>query len=65
MVWLFSIYASWTTHLETNPIWNNLSFLHHFAIVMSILNLLIKIGLIVSLMIYSKQEQNKKDVSIS
>ena len=45
LIWLFSIFSAWTTYLNANPVWNELGFLHHLAIWVSIINLLIKLGL--------------------
>ena len=43
LFWLLSVGNAWTKVIPGNTVWNSLSFIHHFAIFWSIVNLCLKV----------------------
>jgi len=43
IVWLTTMWGIWTKTLKNNSAWNNFSFLHHFVLLLAIVNIIVKV----------------------
>ncbi|CAD8085224.1 unnamed protein product [Paramecium primaurelia] len=63
LIWLLSVGSIWTATEKNNPVWGHLHGLHVFVIFISIINVLLKVGVIVAINSY-RGNQSQVDGSL-
>eukprot|EP01017_Pseudomicrothorax_dubius_P003503 TRINITY_DN1051_c0_g1_i3.p1 TRINITY_DN1051_c0_g1~~TRINITY_DN1051_c0_g1_i3.p1 ORF type:complete len:136 (+),score=27.44 TRINITY_DN1051_c0_g1_i3:152-559(+) len=62
VIWLFTVGSIWTTNLKQNKVWNRLHGLHIFVFGISIINLLLKVGMLLTIN-YVRKSQSIEEAS--